>query len=275
MISTALSSLRNAAARTQSAVCCGLDLDQERLPRALAPGRSTVDRILAFAAAVAATTYPYVCCYKVQKAFLECVDAPSPNELVAVVRQHASNTPIVLDAKLGDVEHTLDVYLATYFGTHGFDGVVLNPYMGLEVTQVMRRWPEKLGFILVRTSNPGSTALQSLPLRNGEALWVAVLRSVISEWERGTPLVPILSAFDSDALNAAATMLPSDMPVFLAGVGAQGASPTRLRPTFGNERQLVVNSSRGLIFPFLPNDVDWRDRIEAAAVSLRDALRSV
>lgn len=273
MIPEALSGLVASCTRSRSSVCCGVDLDYQKLPTTFEPFSSVPSRTLAFAAAIADITYPLVCCYKVQKAFLEVSEAPSPRALVDIVRQHAPGAPIILDAKLGDVDHTLHVYLTTYFGSYGFDGVVLNPYMGSGILEVMRRWPGKTGYVLVRTSNPGSDRVQKLTLRGGEELWAAVLRDVISEWQHGTAVVPILSAFDVEALTRAAKMLPPAMPVFLAGVGAQGASPNHLRAIFGSERQLIVNSSRGLTFAFECHDPLWRDRVAAAARSLRDALR--
>jgi orotidine-5'-phosphate decarboxylase len=66
--------------------------------------------------------------------------------------------------------------------------------------------------------------------------------------------------------------------IFLVpGFGAQGGSASDVRPAFrGDGTGAIVNSSRGILFPFSPEAADWEKRIEQATrdtiAALREAL---
>jgi orotidine-5'-phosphate decarboxylase len=257
--------------RARSAVCCGLDLDVAKLPRSFSRGTMR-QRVLAFAAEVVRITYPYVSSYKVQKAFLEWHDRTPYAELVSIVRGHAPGVPIILDCKVGDIGNSMGAYLETYLGQYGFDAVILNPYMGADAWSLLARWPACAGVVVCRSSNPAGSKLQSAQLIDGRPVWALVLEEVTAAWSNGATLFPIMSSLDRASLRRAAEWMPSGMPLFVAGVGAEGGSPGELRADVGSARRIIVNSSRDLVFPFEPSDDSWRDRIEQAASRMQLAL---
>ena len=71
-------------------------------------------------------------------------------------------------------------------------------------------------------------------------------------------------------------VLRGQMPevVFLVpGFGAQGGTAEDTRPAFrADGLGAVVNSSRGITFPFSPDAADWEKRIEAALAATLAAL---
>jgi orotidine-5'-phosphate decarboxylase len=66
--------------------------------------------------------------------------------------------------------------------------------------------------------------------------------------------------------------------VLVSGFGAQGGSAADVAAGFRPDGLgAVVNSSRGILFPFAPEESDWEHKVEAAArdtaVSLAAAAR--
>jgi orotidine-5'-phosphate decarboxylase len=58
------------------------------------------------------------------------------------------------------------------------------------------------------------------------------------------------------------------------GYGAQGGTAADVRAAYrGDGLGAVVNSSRGITFPFHPDDPDWEAKIVAAAAKAQAELR--
>ena len=56
------------------------------------------------------------------------------------------------------------------------------------------------------------------------------------------------------------------VPLLVPGYGAQGGALDALKPAFGSRGSgAVVNSSRGVLFPYKPEATDWREKIRQAA----------
>ncbi len=274
MNGTWLSRLRNTRERTGSSVCCGLDLDESRLPTESVRSGPMSERLLDFVRDVVIATQADVCCYKVQKAYVEGLHGVGLQQVVEAVRDIAPETPIILDGKTGDIENTMRAYLAMYLGVIEVDALVLNPYMGSDVWEQMREWPAKAGVVLVRTSNRAGATIQKAKLSDGRELWHLVLEQLVSECAHGTNLIPVMSAMDHADLRFASQELPPEIPIFVAGVGAQGGHAQGLQHVVGKERILVVNSSRSLIFSYEPNESSWRSRIARATADLKAQLVS-
>lgn len=253
-------------------ICCGLDLDPARVPSEFNHGGPAAEELLAFVHEVVSITSPHVSCYKIQKAFLEHYSDLSVQDLVAVVRKGAATTPTILDCKVGDIGNTMRGYLDIYFGEWGFDGIVMNPYMGRDVWSGLPNWPDRGAIVLVRSSNPGSASLQRARLLDGREVWRLVLDELLAGWHQGLTLIPVMSVFDLESLRVACDALPPEVPVFIAGVGAQGGSVDGLRDAIGAERRALINSSRALVFPYDPSEDSWRDQTRDAVTSLVRAL---
>ncbi|MBI3255527.1 MAG: hypothetical protein HYZ63_01000 [Candidatus Andersenbacteria bacterium] len=74
-------------------------------------------------------------------------------------------------------------------------------------------------------------------------------------------------------LAAVRSGIPDDMPILLAGVGAQGGSYADLRSLLNSQKSGVfVNSSRGILYPDNPLGIDWKEAVRNAAVELKGKL---
>ena len=257
-----------------SIVCCGLDPDINRVPIALASGKSSEDAIGEFLKIVVELAAPYVAAFKIQKAFFDLL--PSGHRLLAstisMIRELDSSLPVIVDCKIGDIENTMAAYCEYLFEVCRADAIVLNPYMGSDVWINLGRYPGREGLVLVRTSNSAAAAVQDSLLQSGEPLWRHVLRIVVQAADQ-FQLVPILSDHGSNELFNVRSLIPDNMLIFLAGIGAQGRTYESI-PYLLNSRRagLLVNSSRALLYPYARLDQNWKSKISHAVGAFREQL---
>jgi len=113
-----------------SLLCVGLDPDPARFPAHL---RGQTDAIFDFCRAIVDATADLVCCFKPQIAYFAAHRAE--DQLAALIRhihtQHPT-TPVILDAKRGDIGSTAEQYAIEAFERFQADAVTLNPYLGRE-----------------------------------------------------------------------------------------------------------------------------------------------
>src|SRR5437879_6423135 len=98
--------LAHSVSRTGSLLCCGIDPDLLRMPKALVVGRRPEEAVLEFARKIIDVTKTYVCAYKIQKAYFDLLETPGQT-LASVVQYIHSETsvPVIIDAKIGDTEN--------------------------------------------------------------------------------------------------------------------------------------------------------------------------
>ena len=75
---------------------------------------------------------------------------------------------------------------------------------------------------------------------------------------------------------AAVRQVMAEAWILVPGFGAQGGTAADVAPAFrADGLGAVVNSSRGVTFPFKPDDANWEAAIEAAAREAASELRAV
>jgi uridine monophosphate synthetase len=254
--------LDEAARRNDSLLCVGLDPRLEKL----APG----DDLFSFNRRVVDATHELVCAYKPNFAFYE---AAGPEGLEALRRtvtyiHQATDVPVILDAKRGDIGSTAAAYARAAFEVWGADALTVNPYLGHDSVTPFTAYTEKGVFLLCHTSNPGATDLQTLPCP-GQPLYEIVAEKAAA-W--GTGLV--VGATFPEALARVRALAPEAW-ILLPGVGAQGGD-LEAALTAGLRADglgVVVNSSRGILYADDPRQaaLGLRARINAARVR-RDVI---
>jgi len=172
---------------------------------------------------------------------------------------------VIGDIKRGDISGTASAYAVHIGGTETDgerlfpwpeDAVTLNPYLGrdsvepfLEVCAVQ----EKSVFLLVKTSNPGSSDLQDLALQSGHTVYEHVA-DLVYAW--GESLIGKYGYSKVGAVVGATfpeqgRKLRKRMPhtfFLVPGYGAQGGCGKDLCGFFDrNGAGCIVNSSRGII----------------------------
>ncbi len=272
----AVSLLRHAMVSKDTLACCGLDPDVAKMPKSIT-GEHTADwvKALRFLREVIDITGPYVCAYKVQKAFFDSI-GNGQELLVRVVRyaqEFFPEVPVFIDAKVGDIDNTMEAYLSGIFEKVGADGLVVNPYMGDDVLRPFESLSDKAGIVLVKTSNPGGNVVQDALMQNGDSLWRYMLKLVVERWNKGANLIPVLSSTSDVDLSLVRQIIPNEMPILFAGYGAQGGNLSHFRQLLDSSgRGVFVNSSRGILYPYESEERRWRQKILDAVVELKQVL---
>ncbi len=266
--------LCEAAERAGSPACVGLDPVLDRLPdgvRRADPAAS----IEAFCAGVLDAVHGVVGVVKPQSACFERYGSAGVAALERVcARAKELGLFVILDAKRGDIGVTGEHYAACAYDAMGADAVTVNPYMGFDTIEPFRR-DGRAVFALVRTSNPGSDAVQSLPTGGG-TLAEAIARGVASAgvssvggrgWSDLGAVVAATKPEDAATMRA---LMPKQ--VFLVpGFGAQGGTVETVRELFRDGGGAVVNASRSVLYPE-GSGSDWAGDVRVAAAAFAEQV---
>jgi len=268
--------LRDAMVSKNTLACVGLDPDLSKMPLAITgPHASDEVKVSRFLCEVIDITGPHVCAYKVQKAFFDVF--PKGHELltkiVAYAQENYPEVMVFIDAKVGDIDNTMEAYLHNIFEEIQADGLVVNPYMGDDVLRPFELLGDKAAIVLVKTSNPGADIVQNIVLSDGRMLWQYMLQLVAERWNKGSNLIPVLSSIADADLSSVRQVIPDDMPILFAGYGVQGGNLDHFRQLLDSTgRGVFVNSSRGVLYPYYPAETEWRQKILTAVIELKETL---
>src|SRR5262249_49913430 len=144
------------------------------------------------------------------------------------------------------------------------DALTVSPYLGRDAVEpflACARQSDGGVFVLVRTSNPGAGLFQDLKVvpDAGEPrpLYLRVAEAVRA-WSRETlgacgfgDVGAVVGATYPAELAQLREVLP-EVPFLVPGFGAQGGTADDVAPAFHDGLGAVVNSSRGILFPFKP-----------------------
>jgi orotidine-5'-phosphate decarboxylase len=227
------------AARTRatgSYVCVGLDPDFKR---------HRVDEVAAYNRAIIEATLPYAACYKPNIAFYEQYGIEGLRQLEETLRAIPADVPVIGDIKRGDMANTAAAYARAAFEVWGFDAVTLSPFLGRDSVEPFLAYEGRGCYLLCRTSNPGASDFQLLPVDGGGALFEYIAR-MVPGWGAGVGLV--VGATAPDELRRVRELAP-DVPLLVPGVGAQGGdAATTIRLAGGVPGRVVVNASRSIMY---------------------------
>lgn len=267
--------LADAVQARRTPLCVGLDPRLDMLPAAIA--RRHTDPAAAyeeFCLRVLDIVAPIVGVVKPQSAFFE---ACGPGGFIALknVCQQARQRKLVtiLDAKRGDIASTAAAYAEAAFTAFDADALTVNPYLGRDAVEPFIAAARKSGrglFVLVRTSNPGAGLFQDL-ICDGRPLYRHVGEAVAS-WNRENlgscgygDVGAVVGATHPAELAELRAALP-ECWLLVPGYGAQGGTAADVKRAMRSDGLgAIINSSRGVTFPFQPEDGDWEAKVESAA----------
>jgi orotidine-5'-phosphate decarboxylase len=289
-------------------LCVGLDPRWELLPEGVRRlGQQHLgDSLEAVAAAYEAfctrvldLVAPLVAVVKPQCAFFEACGPAGLTALRNVLRRARERGLItILDGKRNDIASTAAAYADAALSGVALDGrrrpvweadaLTVTPYLGRDGVEPFLQSARRPGvgggvFILVRTSNPGAGQFQDLIATRpgqtgpGRPLFLHVAEAV-REWARenvGDCGFGDVGAVVGATYPAELALLRRELPevLFLVpGFGAQGGRTEDVTAAFREGLGALVNSSRGILFPYDPADPAWERRIEQAT---RDAIASL
>ena len=258
-----LEKLEHAVEKNRSLLIIGLDPQEEFLP-------STGDiytRLRDWGKAVIEQTSDLVCGYKPNMAFYEQYGPAGLRALQETVGAVASDIPVLLDAKRGDIGSTAQAYARAAYEQFHADAVTLSPYLGQDSIKPFLADPEKFAFILCQTSNPSANEIQGYGTPD---LYEYVAR-VSQTWGSPGQIGLVIGATQPEALQRVRAICPDAW--FLApGVGAQGADlNTALTAGLrADKKGILVPVSRAIIAAASP-----RKAAEALREQINTAIAEI
>jgi orotidine-5'-phosphate decarboxylase len=226
-------------------ICVGLDTDINKIPSFLLNDK---DPILSFNKLIIDATKNYAAAYKINFAFYERNGAKGIEQIEKTIELIPTDILSIGDAKRGDIGNTSKMYASSVFDHFNFDSVTLNPLMGKDSLDPFLDYSNKLNFILVLTSNPGSNNFEKLKLKDGNFLYQNIL-SKVNEWNTNKNCGIVFGATNICELKENINNF-GDLSVLLPGVGAQGGNIDDVSSSFKSKKRknYIINVSRGIIY---------------------------
>ena len=278
------------AVRRKGPLCVGIDPRWESLPASFRanPAELPMDAramtaFVQFGKRVLELVEPFSGVVKPQSAFFEMF-GPAGMAAQGLLLRAAKELGFVtiLDAKRGDIASTATAYADAAFGpTWDADSLTVNPYLGRDAVEPFLTAAKAAGrgvFVLVRTSNPGAGLFQDL-VCDGKPVYRHVADAV-TNWNANTlggcglgDVGAVVGATHPRELAELRGAMPG-VWFLVPGYGAQGGTAADVRAAYRPDGLgAVVNSSRGVTFPFHADDPDWEAKVVAAAQKAQAELR--
>ena len=268
-----MQALRQRWSNADSLVCVGLDPEPAKFPARFG---SDPDAVFAFCRAIVDATAGHACAFKPQIAHFAALGAEDAlTRLIAHIHAAHPGSPVILDAKRGDIGSTARHYAAEAFDRYAADAVTANPYLGRDSVQPFLDRADRGVVILCRTSNPGAADLQDLPVQAAggtqRPLYQHVAETIARDWNGHGNCALVVGATWPEQLREVRAIV-GDMPFLVPGVGAQGGD---VEAVVRNARTadgtgLMVSSSRAILYASQGDD--FADAAAAAAQALKEQV---
>ena len=253
------------------------------------------DAILTFNRGLIDALAPVVPAVKPQCAYYEQYGWQGMRALYETIRYaREKGLYVITDGKRNDIGATMEVYGQAHLGTTktgwqavpAFDGdaLTVNPYLGTDgiapLLPVCKARDRSI-FLLVKTSNPTSGALQDRKLEDGQTLYAAVgaLCETWGEDTRGADGYSRVGAVVGATYPAQLRELRAALPhtfFLVPGYGAQGGGAKDVAPAFDSKGLgAIVNASRSILTAWQKVGAAQADYAKAAAeeaVRMRGAI---
>ena len=280
--------LAAAVERKGAPLCVGLDPMLDRLPEELR-GVEPADAYERFCRGIVDAVAETAVAVKLQSAFFEALGSRGVAVFERVAAHaRAAGLLVVADVKRGDIPSTAEAYAAAFLEPRGgepplADVMTVSAYMGGDSVEPFLRACRDHGtgiFCLLKTSNPGSSDVQDLPLADGRPLWHQVAE-LVEEWGEGlvgesglSAVGAVVGATHPGVVDTARRLLPHAV-LLLLGVGAQGAQPADVTSAFAEHPAGgLVSVSRPILYAHEERGGDWREAAAAEAARFAGELRA-
>lgn len=267
--------LRAAQERNASLLCVGLDPDPRRFPASVGSGAQA---IAAFNRAIIEATSDIAACYKPNLGFYVAWGETGIRALAQLRDDIPAHIPVLLDAKVGDIDTTTAAYARGFFEEWDVDAVTANPFLGHDSLVPLLERADRAIFVLCKTSNPGSGLFQDRLLaatssEPAESVSHAAARHAVSWNERGNVGLVVGATYPQQL--AEIRSIAPDVPILVPGIGAQAGDLEAAVRAGVDERGggLLLNASRAI--SFASSGSDFQEAARAAALALRDAIEQV
>lgn len=262
-----------------SPLCVGIDLRESHIPKEL-EGLTLEEKFIEYAKEIIDISKNYASCYKVQIACYESYGIKGLEIYKEILKEIRKNGHIVIaDIKRGDIGATAEMYAKAHFkGDFESDIVTINPYMGFDSVEPYEKFIKEKNkglFILGKTSNIGSKDFQDLIINN-KTLYEIVINN-IENWNNNIKkekdfgsygvVVGVNNANDLQKLKN----ITQNLFLLIPGYGAQGAKLDDIKELINENKNGVINISRGLTADIDNSNFrkDLKERVQNFSKELR------
>ena len=273
------------AVERKGTVCVGLDTAVEYIPESILKSYDRVeDQLFHFNRKIIDATHDVTATYKVQIAYYESEGLSglkAYKRTLEYIRE--KGIPVIADVKRGDIAKTAEMYAKAHFsGEFEADYMTINPYMGIDTLQPYYEYLKrgKGIFVLLKTSNPGSGAIQNIKSDKDEYVYDILARLLEKEGsafidENGySPIGAVVGCTHVEEGKKLRQLMPHTF-FLIPGYGAQGGTAEDVSKYLNEGNGGIVNSSRGILLAYKrdnPNNLEFDEASRNAVIKMRDAI---
>ena len=275
-------------------LCLGLDPHPHLIPKIFKPNstKCNIKNVENFLFEIMEIANGKIVAIKPQVAFFELLGPKGMSLLIKISNfAREKNILVIMDAKRGDIGTTSKAYANAWLGENACypsDALTVNPWMGIETLNPFIEVASHTNsgvFILLKTSNPGSSDLQDLHFDN-KPLYIHLAEKLnrISKKHSGeygySNIGMVVGATKPSEAMLIRETLPNSL-FLIPGYGAQGATAREALSGLVKRNQVyeggLINSSRKILFPEGSYNVDniktWKQLIKASLENTLNDLK--
>ncbi|NOG54158.1 MAG: orotidine-5'-phosphate decarboxylase [Planctomycetes bacterium] len=261
------------------------------------PGSVALDAICEYTIGVLDAVCDHVPAVKFQSACFERYRAEGVELLYDMIQEAQSRgLMVILDAKRGDIGISAQRYAEGLFEPVPAsdddsvipevcpvaDAVTVNGYLGMDGIEPFCK-PGHGVFVLIRTSSPGSDAVQDVRLEPGQTVaehLATLLADMSGQYlgERGySDVGAVVAGTRPEAAARVRALLPHSL-FLVPGYGAQGGTAADCLPCFDQHgRGALITASRSVSCAFDCDDAsaDWADAVALAAQAFAQEVAAI
>ena len=233
----------------------GLDTRIEYVPPKLKTTNDDAQDILRYNSEIIDTISDIIPAVKIQSACYEALGTLGIETYKKTIEYaKKAGLTVIGDVKRGDIGSTAEEYAKAHFKVFGCDAITINPYMGMDTIEPFIKYCreyERGIFILIKTSNPGSSDFQNLDIGN-KKLYEIVAQKVDEEAGKyigkyGYSFIGgVVGATYPYEMEKVRRILKSSI-ILIPGYGAQGGTAEALKPGFKAGKGAIINASRSIL----------------------------
>jgi orotidine-5'-phosphate decarboxylase len=259
--------------KLNTVLCMGLDPILEKIPL---KGKNDIEKVLVdFYFSLLENFHSYCIAVKPNIAFYEQYGIDGIRALKKIIdKARTLEIPVILDVKRNDIGDTAKAYVKACFMELKADAVTLSPYLGEDSLAPFFEYKDKGFFVLVRTSNKGSSDFQMIKSENGKFLF-EIVADKVCEWNKkySSGIGAVLGATHLEELKKIARLFSVNdyPPLLIPGIGKQGGDlkevMSALKEIDYPLHKVFINSSTKINYAYL--DFPDKNYLEAALVEIK------
>lgn len=249
---TSFEKLNKIQLKNNTRLCVGLDPQMEKLPK---PIPKNIEGIFEFNKIIVELTSKFVSAYKLNFAFYEQFGSRGIEILEKTLEIIPESTITIADVKRADIGNTSKAYARAIYEHFKFDCATVNPFLGMDSLEPFFDYKNRLNFVLIVTSNAGSSDFQKLKI-DKKYLYEIILDKLLSNFS--VQNLGLVVGATSEKEFQKVREIASENFILVPGIGAQGGNLQNILEKNRNQN-LLVNVGRDIIFA--SQDENFHDKI--------------